>query len=426
MAFQPSQRFVRLSLLVLPSLITLAALWITVAVALSIQTNSIREAAAGRVQEVASSLANLSDVRTAVEAATTAGTSDDLADAADLAQATARLQPVAELVARAAGVYYVVVTDDEGVRITHPLASQRGVQVSTTNRSVLEGTPFLGTETGPSGPALRAKVPVRDDDGDVVGMVAVGVLEADISAEHEEALNALLPWGIGALIVGTVASSILTAAVERRFRRLDSLASEHAQMSRTTAALKEQSHEFTTRLHVLHGLVSRGDAPEALAYIEEVACVGRPSLGDDGGGMSGDAVRDATMHAIRADLLDVGAQVEFDIDTVTAFDDELVSVLANLCRNAGEAGAAKVRCTLREHDGRLLGSVEDDGPGVDSRTVPKIFLPGYSSKPGSSQAGRGIGLTLVRRILMSRDGTIEVGSTPLGGARFSFEMASSR
>lgn len=426
MAFQPSQRFVRLSLLVLPSLITLAALWITVAVALSIQTNSIREAAAGRVREVASSLADLSDVRTAVEAATAAGTSGDLADASDLAPATASLQPIAELVARAAGVYYVVVTDDEGVRITHPSASQRGVQVSTTNRSVLEGTPFLGTETGPSGPALRAKVPVRDDEGDVVGMVAVGVLETDLSVEREEALEALLPWGIGALIVGTVASSFLTAAVERRFRRLDGLASDHAQMSRTASALKEQSHEFTTRLHVLHGLVSRGDTPEALSYIEDVVPVGRPTLGDDGNGMSGDAIRDAAMHTIRADLLALGAQVEFDIDTATPFDDELVSVLANLCRNAGEAGAARVRCTLRERDGRLHGAVEDDGPGVAPRMAQRIFVPGYSSKPSSSSSGRGVGLTLVRRILSSRGGAIEVASTPLGGARFSFEMACSR
>ncbi|WP_149084142.1 MULTISPECIES: sensor histidine kinase [Microbacterium] len=424
MAPSPSQRVIRLTLLVLPSLITLSSLSITVAVALSAQASSIRESTVDRVQEVASSLAELPDVRATVEAASSAGTPEDLADAADLAPATARLQPVAELIARAAGVYYVVITDDEGVRITHPLASQRGVQVATTNRSVLEGTPFLGTETGPSGPALRAKIPVRNDTGAVVGMVAVGVREADIAARRDEALADLLPWGIGALIVGTMASSILTAAVERRFRRLDGLAVEHAQMSRTTAALKEQSHEFTTRLHVIHGLVSRGDTPEALSYIEDVVPVTAPSPAEGTAAGSGDAVRDAAVHAIRADLLDLGAQVEFDLDTRTGFDDELVSVLANLCRNAGEAGATRVRCTLREHGGRLQGAVEDDGPGVDPRLAPRIFLPGYSSKAGPRRSG--VGLALVRRILHSRNGMIEVGSSPLGGARFSFEMSGTR
>lgn len=424
MAPSPSQRVIRLTLLVLPSLITLSSLSITVAVAFSLQASSIRDSTVHRVQEVATSLAELPDVRATLEEATTAGTLDDLADAADLAPATARLQPVAELVARAAGVYYVVITDDEGVRITHPLASERGVQVATTNRSVLDGTPFLGTETGASGPALRAKMPVRDGAGRVVGMVAVGVREADIAARHEEALEDLLPWGIGALIVGTMASSILTAAVERRFRRLDDLAAEHAQMGRTTAALKEQSHEFTTRLHVIHGLVSRGDTPEALSYIEDVVPVGVPRADAGGIAGSGDAVRDAAVHAIRADLLDLGAQVEFDLDTTTGFDDELVSVLANLCRNAAEAGATRVRCTLREQDGRLRGSVEDDGPGVDPHAAQRIFLPGYSSKAGSRRSG--VGLALVRRILHSRGGMIEVGSSSLGGARFSFEVSGTR
>ncbi|WP_435747248.1 ATP-binding protein [Microbacterium sp. PMB16] len=426
MSFRRRHRLIRLALLLLPSAITLASLTVTVVVALSLQESSIREGIAARVQSVATSIAGLPDVRAAVEATKNEGTPADPADAADLAEATARLQPIAELVAQAADVYYVVITDDEGVRITHPLVSERGVRVSTTNRSVLDGTPFLGTETGPSGSSLRAKVPVRSDDGDVIGMVAVGVLESDISAQRAAALAALLPWAVGALIVGTLASSLLTAAVERRFRRLDGLASEHAQMQRTTAALREQSHEFTTRLHVIHGLVSRGDPSEALGYIEDLAPVTGANPDADGSATDAPALREATMHAIRADLLSVGAQVEFDIDQEAAFDDELVSVLANLCRNAGEAGATRVRCAVRDHGDRLSGSVDDDGPGVDPRAASRVFTMGYSSKPDRSGWGRGVGLHLVRRILTSRDGTIEVGSSSLGGARFSFEMASSR
>lgn len=201
MAFRPSQRSIRLVMLVVPSLITLAALSATAAVALGLQESSIRAATTQRVQDVATSLAGLREVRTTLAGVTAAGTPTRLADAADLADATTTLQPIAELVTQAAGVYYVVVTDDEGVRITHPLAVERGVQVSTTNASVLAGTPFVGTETGPSGPTLRAKVPVRTDDGRIVGMVAVGVLESDIEQERGEALAGLLPWAVGALIV---------------------------------------------------------------------------------------------------------------------------------------------------------------------------------------------------------------------------------
>ncbi len=422
----------RLVLLVLPSVVTLAALSASVAISLAAQERTIREATTERVLEVASSLADLPEVREAVAGAMSAGSPSVLADAADLAPATAILQPIAELVGEAAGVYYVVITDDEGVRITHPLASERGVQVETANASVLAGETFVGTEVGASGPSLRAKVPVRGADGTPIGMVAVGVLESQIAGELDEAVGALLPWAIGALVVATLASSILTAAVERRFRRLDVIAAEHAQMRRAATALREQSHEFSTRLHVIHGLLSRGDTDEARGYIEEIASVRRPV--DPGGDEAGDdqPVLAAMIPTVRAELQEIGARVRFDLDLGRGFDrgfdiDEgIVSVVSNLCRNAAEAGAANVVCSLRNHGSRIVGSVDDDGPGVEPRVARRIFAAGYSSKTDTTGLGRGLGLDVVRRIVTARSGSVEVGRSPLGGARFAFELEAAR
>ncbi|CAL4859213.1 ATP-binding protein [Microbacterium sp. MM2322] len=418
MASPRRPRVARLVLLVLPSVVTLAALSVTVAVAMAVQERTIREATAERVMGVARSLAALADVRATLSTVTDAGTPGDLADSDDLAAATTALQPIAELVAESAGVYYVVITDDEGVRITHPLATERGVQVETTNSSVLLGETFLGTERGASGPSLRAKVPVRTSDGTVVGMVAVGVLESSIAADRDAALAALLPWGIGALVVASLASSALTASVERRFRRADAVAVENAQMRRTTAALREQAHEFGTRLHVVHGLVSQGDTAAALGYIEEVSSV--RTVGD--AAEVGGPVASAAVHTVRAELLELGAQAEFDFTLDGDLDEGAVSVVANLCRNAGEAGATRVRCVLRDAEGRLLGAVEDDGPGIDPTLAGRIFAQGFSTKDDASGFGRGYGLDTVRRTVTSRGGTIEVGASALGGARFGFEM----
>lgn len=422
--FKLSQRAVRLGMLVVPSLITLGSVSITAAIAFSAQERELRDTTAERVQEVASSLAELDEVRGALEGVANAGTASALADADDLAVATDDLQPLASLVENATGVYYVVVTDDEGVRITHPDPAERGVQVSTANASVLAGEPYLGTEEGASGPSLRAKVPVFGDDGAIVGMVAVGVLESSISAEGAEALGELLPWTIGALVLGTLASSALAFAVERRFRRLDALAAEHAQMQRTTTALREQSHEFSTRMHVVHGLVSRGDAQDALEYIDEVvpvrtAGVGAPDSTDSSIHLP---LLDATTQAVRAELHELGAQASFDLELDDDIDDGVVTVIANLCRNAGEAGASRVRCTLRESDNRIVGLVDDDGPGLDAEASGRIFTPGFSSKADPTGLGRGIGLELVRRTVTSRGGTIEVGASRLGGSRFAFEI----
>ena len=62
-------------------------------------------------------------------------------------------------------------------------------------------------------------------------------------------------------------------------------------------------------------------------------------------------------------------------------------------------------------------------PGPMPRTAGRIFAQGFSTKPDGTGFGRGYGLDTVRRTVTSRGGTIEVGDSALGGARFAFEMA---
>lgn len=435
---QATQRAARIAVLLLPCLIVLACVGITTGIAVSVQERSVREATAERVRGVATSLAELDQVRAALETAEAdpgtrtdpaagseadSAVGEDPAAGPDLAAATRSLQPLADVVEHAAGVDYVVITDDRGLRITHPSPEARGEPVSTDASDVLAGEEFLGTETGTLGPTLRAKVPVRDGEGAVIGTLSVGILESRIAEDLDEALRRLLPWAFGALIAGTLASSLIAAGLFRRFRRFDESARELEGVRRTTAALQEQSHEFHTRLHVIHGLVSHGDTEDALAYISGIAPV--LTAGDDGVPRDQPLLR-ATVEALRAELGSFGARLDASIDVVSEVDDAVAVVLANLCRNAGEAGAARVACTLVERDGRLHGSVEDDGPGVDPHDADRVFSRGFSSKPDPSGTGRGIGLDLVRRTVASRRGSIKLGRSRLGGACFRFDMEVAR
>ncbi|MBL3685538.1 histidine kinase [Leucobacter zeae] len=425
MARRIAPRAARLGVLLLPVVIVLACVGITAAIALGVQERGIRETTAERVSDVATSLAELDQVRSAL-AGPDARPHDALTAAerdAILAAAAHDLQPLADVVSRAAGVDYVVIADDRGLRATHPDPEKRGGRVSTDHAGVLAGETYVGTEAGTLGPTLRAKVPVRSGAGDVIGVVSVGILETRIAAEFDEALGRLLPWVVGALVAGTLASSFIAAAIERRFRRLDEAAREVDQLTRTATALREQSHEFHTRLHVIHGLVSHGDTAEALGYIGEIAPV---LTGAEDEALAGRPLLRATLEALRAELAALGAVLEASVDVSSEVDAEVTLVLANLCRNAGEAGASRVECALHERDGRFIGSVDDDGPGIDAAAAERVFARGYSSKPDPTGAGRGIGLDLVRRTVGSRGGAVEVGRSRLGGARFRFEMEALR
>lgn len=413
MARATPARIARLAVLLLPTVLVVAAVAVTTSIAFAVQERSIRESTGERVSEVATSLASLAQVRQVLSA---------VDGDADIPAATAELQPLASLIEQAAGVDYVVIADERGIRVTHPTPEKRGGRVSTDHSEAIAGRAYLGTETGTLGPTLRAKVPVfGPEDRAVIGALSVGILESRISAEHAESSGRILPWAIGALVLGTLASSAIAAAVGRRFRRLEEREREGAELRRTAAALQEQAHEFSTRLHVVHGLVSHGDAAAALDYIGGLTEVTAEEPGEV---WHEQPLLRATLDALRAELGAHGARLEAAVAGTAPVDEEVLLVLANLCRNAGEAGAGLVRCTLEERDGRIFGTVEDDGPGIPAADAARLFARGGTTKPAAAGAvgGRGIGLDLVRRTVAGRGGAVELDRSTLGGARFRFDL----
>ncbi|UCE86237.1 MAG: HAMP domain-containing histidine kinase [Deltaproteobacteria bacterium] len=58
--------------------------------------------------------------------------------------------------------------------------------------------------------------------------------------------------------------------------------------------------------------------------------------------------------------------------------------------------------------------IRDNGPGIDPDALHKIFSPFYTSK----ETGTGLGLALSKKVVDAHGGTIEVDSTPGGGAAF--------
>ncbi len=113
-------------------------------------------------------------------------------------------------------------------------------------------------------------------------------------------------------------------------------------------------------------------------------------------------------------------RVEFALEgdgTVECVPEELNQVISNLVQNAIEAcpeegGLVRVRGS---GDAEWLTiTVKDNGPGVRSEDLPRIFTPFFTTKgPGR---GMGMGLTIVWRVVQSLGGTLEVLPGP--GAEF--------
>lgn len=108
-------------------------------------------------------------------------------------------------------------------------------------------------------------------------------------------------------------------------------------------------------------------------------------------------------------------------ETFSADRGQLEQLLLNLFRNAVEASPHGVTVTVRggrASDAFVL-EVADDGPGMEPSVAARAFEPFVSTKEG----GTGLGLATVHRIAQNHGGTVELDSTPGGGARFRICLA---
>lgn len=108
----------------------------------------------------------------------------------------------------------------------------------------------------------------------------------------------------------------------------------------------------------------------------------------------------------------------------------LSQVLVNLVGNAIDAlcgenetapAGAVIRIRATEEGGRVVLSIEDNGPGMDASVRDRIFEPFFTTKPVGS--GLGLGLSIVDNIVRDLQGSVRV-EAPAGtrGARFVIEL----
>ncbi|MFF8673196.1 ATP-binding protein [Streptomyces sp. NPDC015242] len=130
------------------------------------------------------------------------------------------VQREAERIREVTGAEYVVVMDWRGVRWSHTDPKQIGGIVSTDPGRALAGHEVMEIDDGTLGRSARGKVPLRDDDGAVVGAVSVGIAYDSVRARLVHAIPGLLAYAGGALAVGALAAWLISRRVQRQTRDL--------------------------------------------------------------------------------------------------------------------------------------------------------------------------------------------------------------
>ncbi|WP_075181057.1 sensor histidine kinase [Pantoea sp. 1.19] len=182
-------------------------------------------------------------------------------------------------------------------------------------------------------------------------------------------------------------------------------------------ALRERSHEFMNKLHVILGLLHMKSYAQLEAYILKTANTYQAEIGS--------LLRQIKSPVIAGFLLskinrasDGGHQLI--IDDASFLPDSgneqqvatLITVLGNLIENALDALAdqpdGEIHLLLHYQQGWLACEVGDDGPGIPAGRLAHIFDKGWSTKGEQ----RGVGLFLARQQIESLGGKIIVESEP--------------
>lgn len=105
-----------------------------------------------------------------------------------------------------------------------------------------------------------------------------------------------------------------------------------------------------------------------------------------------------------------------NIPPILADRDLLIQAIVNLVKNAFEAISEEKTVIIATYDleSNVILEVKDNGPGIDSQTLQKIFNPFFTNK----STGTGLGLTIVYRIVQSILAEIEVESEVNVGTTF--------
>jgi signal transduction histidine kinase len=104
----------------------------------------------------------------------------------------------------------------------------------------------------------------------------------------------------------------------------------------------------------------------------------------------------------------------------------LVQLLLVLVDNAIDHSPAEsaITVTVRRQGSTITVVVDDQGPGIPEKDRTRIF-EAFTRLPGATRhgsGGTGLGLAIARRIAEAHGGTIEAGSPPAGGARFTVTL----
>lgn len=235
----------------------------------------------------------------------------------------------------------------------------------------------------------------------------------------------------------------LEQKVEQRTRKLQETQSQYLHAAKLSAIgnlSASIAHEFNNPLqgvlNILHGLKKRAILEEEdkelldLAIKENVRMkhlirnlqdFNRPSSGVKSF-IDVHVVLDSLLMFCKSDFnrkkINMIKNYAKRLPQIHAVPDQIKQVFLNLLSNAADACLKNgvIKISTWQEDRKVAIAIEDNGIGIESEKIDRIFQPFYTTK--SQVKGTGLGLSVSHGIVQSHQGGIRVKSQPGEGSTF--------
>jgi signal transduction histidine kinase len=130
--------------------------------------------------------------------------------------------------------------------------------------------------------------------------------------------------------------------------------------------------------------------------------------------------------ALEASWAQKSIELDVELDRASYVGNEAMmrhvwdNLISNAVKFSPNGGAVKLR--LSKKPGKLVFTVEDQGPGLSEEAQKHIFDKFYQADTSHKQEGNGLGLALVKRILTIEKGQITALNIPEGGCRITVTL----
>ncbi len=261
-----------------------------------------------------------------------------------------------------------------------------------------EEKPIIGREEKVPSPdeewwASTTKVPRYDEEGNVIGMLGItrDITEKKKAEQREEFLHTLLRHDLRNKI----------SVVDGYLDLLES------------SKLSEEQKDFVNR--AIKAVKDSSELIEKVRTLREV----REEKAEE---VSLDQIIESVVMEEKPQAENANIELEYERCECKALAGALLDeVFYNLIENSLQhpSGCNKITISTEEKERTVKVIVEDDGCGIPDDIKDDIFGKGFKQGP---DAGSGLGLFLVKRIVESYDGNITIGDSDEGGAKFEISL----